>query len=461
MTRPTDWYLVDQPVDPTPGDPWGVKQLANEYGSIATTAGEVATIVKLVKSTSATGIWIGAAGDSFRTKLDTLPDDATKCATSYGIARDAMTYWASQMTDAQTTADTNLTKARLAQADLDTAKTSLAAAMVTQATASQKYQHADDLVQQYKNTTPPPNLKIPTPWELQQARNANANASSTVTTANNQIATAQAALDAAKRGTADAKDNYDNAARTVVAKLQTAKNAGVRADTWWESIYHSDAWNVLITIVTVTVIVLAVVAIFATGPFAVIIGAILAAGSVLLLADSLAKFLEGEMSIGEFGLAVVLTVLPGGKAIQAIGRTGRLFAAGSSLATTTRLLKAGGPELRIIQHGIHAGDDLIGVPSKFKDIFAGGRTPKSSELRRYAEEQGWTLKQNPNGPPKYVDENGIPRITIKSGSERAEGSGLPHVEYKGANGQRFDPATGNAATRKDPLGNHRNIEIDD
>lgn len=40
MTRPTDWHLADQLADPTPGDSWGVKQLATEYGSIATTAGE-------------------------------------------------------------------------------------------------------------------------------------------------------------------------------------------------------------------------------------------------------------------------------------------------------------------------------------------------------------------------------------------------------------------------------------
>lgn len=92
------------------------------------------------------------------------------------------------------------------------------------------------------------------------------------------------------------------------------------------------------------------------------------------------------------------------------------------------------------------------------DIFKAGRTPKASELQKYAEGQGWKPTQTDGGPLKYVDENGIPRVTIKQGSSRAPGSGGPHVELKDASGQRVDPS-GNPVTRKSP-GNHTPIDYD-
>lgn len=91
-------------------------------------------------------------------------------------------------------------------------------------------------------------------------------------------------------------------------------------------------------------------------------------------------------------------------------------------------------------------------------IFETGRAPKASELKEYAEAQGWKPSQTDGGPLKYVDENGIPRVTIKQGSSRAPGSSDPHVEFKDATGQRTD-AFGNPVTRKSP-GNHTSIDFD-
>ncbi|WP_153786570.1 DUF637 domain-containing protein [Pseudomonas sp. EMN2] len=91
-------------------------------------------------------------------------------------------------------------------------------------------------------------------------------------------------------------------------------------------------------------------------------------------------------------------------------------------------------------------------------LFEAGRTPKASELRQYAENKGWKATQTDGGPLKYVDENGVPRVTIKQGSSRAPGSAGPHVEFKDATGQRID-AFGNPVTRKSP-GNHTSIDFD-
>ena len=92
------------------------------------------------------------------------------------------------------------------------------------------------------------------------------------------------------------------------------------------------------------------------------------------------------------------------------------------------------------------------------ELFRAGRTPKASELEDYATSQGWTKTETPTGPAKYVDENGVARMTIKHGSPRTPGSEAPHVELREANGQRIDPF-GNPVTQRSD-GNHTPVEWD-
>ena len=91
-------------------------------------------------------------------------------------------------------------------------------------------------------------------------------------------------------------------------------------------------------------------------------------------------------------------------------------------------------------------------------IVESGTVLKASDLIKYAESQGFKASQTANGPLKYVDENGVARITIKAGSDRAPGSASPHVEFKNSSGQRTD-AFGNLVNRKS-LENHTNIKLD-
>jgi len=116
-------------------------------------------------------------------------------------------------------------------------------------------------------------------------------------------------------------------------------------------------------------------------------------------------------------------------------------------------------EMRTWVHNVGPCDTVPNGGAKGIDkLFEAGRTPKASELKQYAEAQGWKPSQTDGGPLKYVDENGIPRVTIKQGSSRAPGSADPHVEFKDAVGQRTD-AFGNPVTRKSP-DNHTSIEFD-
>lgn len=355
MARPGDWHLVDLSDDPTPGEAWGVRALATAYGTIADIASDVSTIVDAANTTSQSGIWVGEAGDAFRSKLDTLPDDARKCADSYAIARDALTYWAGQVDDTQYRADTALNQARTAQADLDAARAAVASALASQAAASTNLTALTDISTLYQNVSPPAGVTVPTDWQLRQARNASATAAGQLSSARSSEADAQARLDAAKRLVQEAKSDYEDAARTVVSTLEDAKDAGVRADTWWESIYHSDAWTIIVAVVTVVVIVAAIVL---SGGLAL---AILAVGSALLLANSLMAYAEGDISGGEFALDVILTVVPGGKLVGALGkglsaatrgvtaavRTGSVAARVTGVAARVRVAEDGVTEIAI------------------------------------------------------------------------------------------------------------------
>lgn len=100
------------------------------------------------------------------------------------------------------------------------------------------------------------------------------------------------------------------------------------------------------------------------------------------------------------------------------------------------------------------GDDF---ESGLNDMFSGGKTPTAKDLKNFADSQGFTPKQTPGGPLKFVDQNGIVRITIKQGSSRAPGSNFPHAEFRNSAGQRIDPF-GNLVTRRSP-GNHTPIDL--
>jgi RHS repeat-associated protein len=82
----------------------------------------------------------------------------------------------------------------------------------------------------------------------------------------------------------------------------------------------------------------------------------------------------------------------------------------------------------------------------------------ASSIKAKAESVGFTPIQSANGPLKMVDENGVARVTIKGGSQRAPGSAGAHVELKDSSGQRVNPA-GQTVTRKSPE-NHTKIEND-
>lgn len=85
--------------------------------------------------------------------------------------------------------------------------------------------------------------------------------------------------------------------------------------------------------------------------------------------------------------------------------------------------------------------------------------PKASDFQVWAEsQQGWHPTQTPNGPLKYIDKNGVVRLTLKQGSPRAPGSNHPHVELRNPKGSRID-LQGKPVIKK-TTANHTRIDWD-
>ena len=168
----------------------------------------------------------------------------------------------------------------------------------------------------------------------------------------------------------------------------------------------------------------------------------------------------GNLNLGEAAAAGAMGGLCGGAGGAGI-RAGMVEEGEGALAGAEGAV-AGDAEQSAVRGGEGAvtggGEAASGAPGTIRNPFEGGDTPKASDVARWAEDQGWSRTQTPTGPVKYMDENGVPRVTIKRGSPRTPGSEDPHVELRDATGQRVDPS-GNPVTRRSPA-NHTPIDWD-
>lgn len=162
----------------------------------------------------------------------------------------------------------------------------------------------------------------------------------------------------------------------------------------------------------------------------------------------------------EITLGALIAVLTRGAGRAGGRRAGSRGKTGSSAGFDDRRPQIGSEaELnQPVYRNRNASRETAPPPKSLKELFEGGVPPKASELKRYAESKGWQSSQSEGGPLIYRDENGIKRLTLKKGSPRAEGSSMPHVELRNAEGMRIDPE-GNLVSRKS-LGNHTPIDYD-
>ncbi|MBZ5734430.1 hypothetical protein K8Z61_07965 [Nocardioides sp. TRM66260-LWL] len=333
MSRPTDWPEVFGFGDPTPGDPFVVREVARRWGTLAGEAEASERRLRGLLGDDAALTWIGEAGDQFRTRSSELPGQLAKVADSYRQASQALLWWSERLDGHQTDADRALVQGRAAKADLDHAQQRLTGASGDLAAA---------------NRSAALDTLAPTPGQVQAAQDRLRAAQQAHRAAQGLVEDARRRLDLARRLADDARELREGDARTTARRIDDAADAGIPERSRWQKIKDGAkaAWDVLVKVATVVVAVLGIVVLIIGGPLAWVV---FAAGLVLL-ADALMKYANGEGSLLDVGLAV-LGCIPGTRGLTSLAALRGAFRAGGTLGALAHL----GGSARAAVSGMAAG----------------------------------------------------------------------------------------------------------
>ncbi|SFE34183.1 RHS repeat-associated core domain-containing protein [Actinacidiphila alni] len=308
MGRPTDWDVLDLDRDPVPGDPFEVKELARKLGDFADDVASALRSVKGLNGDTAVQEWAGLSGDAYRSQFGELPGRLDKLERSYRLASGALDDYWPKLETAQADADRALAQGRTARQELDSAQ-----AQLTNADAWVK--RAQDKSKSYQDD-PKPNVPPPSAEEVRAAARNATDANNAHTTASTAVHNAQAKLDAAKQLAADAAQLRDDAASTAQHALHEASDAGIKNKHWWEKAvdWVADHWDDIIAVCKVIVAVLGIVVLIIGGPLAWLV----LAAAVLVLADTVMKYLQGKASLWDV-LFAALDCIPMFKGLTTAG----------------------------------------------------------------------------------------------------------------------------------------------
>jgi len=365
VVRPSDWFLVGLPVDPTPGDAFGIRALAGKYGEIAKIAGEASTGVRHARSSGAASAWVGDAGDVFRDKSERMPGELAKANDSYELVAEALRVWAAAVDDTQAQADRGLQQAREAHHDLSAAQAALHSAEWSWTTAHAQQLTYQTLTKAYSIVPPPPGVKMPTEYQLRSVDRSAQQAQASMASAKHAIADADARLAAARALVLEAKERRDDAERTAVHQIARAGDHAVKPSSMWEAIQDSAAWQAIVVIATVVLTIITIVAIFVGGP---LVWALIIAATVLLMVNALMSIAQGKDAWGEL-IMLGIGLIPGGRLL------------GLTVKGVDAMARAGAAGLRIA-NGIRS---VTNVVLRVGDAVAGRVTTVLASLQHAAE----------------------------------------------------------------------------
>ncbi|MFS8202679.1 DUF6531 domain-containing protein [Streptomyces sp. CWNU-52B] len=309
--RPTDWHVLDLEKDPTPGDPVRVKSLAKSLHDFADDVQDALRLVTGMAGEDAVLSMVGKTAEVFRDEFSGVPKNLKKLKKSYDLAGDALAAYWPKLERAQALADKALAKGREAQADLSSAKSRLSSADSWVTRANKEADKYKDDPTGGKDVEKPDESKVRAATrDAQSAKDAHTSAQSDVTTAQN-------ALDAAKKMAGDARSMREEAAGEAKRKLDEASDAGIRNRKWYEEVgdWVSDNWDTIVAVCKVVVAVLGIIAMIIGGP---ILGAIVLIAALVVLADTLNKYLKGQASLWDVAFAA-LDCIPGMKGLTTLG----------------------------------------------------------------------------------------------------------------------------------------------
>ncbi|HEY5836887.1 WXG100 family type VII secretion target [Streptomyces sp.] len=322
MSRPTDWHVLDLHNDPTPGDVQRLRELVRRTRDLADTAEGAARNVRSLAGDQATMSWIGAAGDVFKDAIGKFPGQLDKVAESHHMAADALDTYATDLDHAQGQADRALAQAREVYDRVQSLHRQLSTATGTLSALDRSA------------GSPQP----PDPEQVKEQARRHTAAQSQVDSLKSQLSGPQAQLEAAKKLAGQAAELRETAAGTASRRLHDATDAGIPPDSFWHKLgdLAAKVWHGLIVVAKVVVAVGGIIALIVGGPIAWIVFA----AALLVLADTLYKYTQGQASLWDVALAA-LSCIPMTKGLTTLAELKTAFQAGGLLGAGAHVLGAG------------------------------------------------------------------------------------------------------------------------
>ncbi|WP_182662912.1 DUF6531 domain-containing protein, partial [Streptomyces calidiresistens] len=290
--------------DPAPGDPDRIERLGNELEEFAEDVFTALGKVRAMGEEGALASFVGESAEAYRDRFDKLPPDLDKLHTSYDLAAQALLTYAPKLREAQGDADRALNRAIEAREELSTAQSWLERATSALEDATEAAE-------------PPDEGEV-----AAEVRRALTDAERDKGDAETAVTDAREKLDLAIALAGQAKELREEAAAKCKADLEEASEAGIPNRKWWQKAadWVVDNWDTIVAVAQVVVTVLSIVALVLGGPL--VWGLILTA-SLIILADTLIDYANGEASLWDVGFAL-LDCIPGGRLASAGAKTAAL-----------------------------------------------------------------------------------------------------------------------------------------
>ncbi len=364
MNRPTDWAVLDLDADPTPGDPFSVRELARKFLEFAADVDHASENLTAITTSCVAISWQGESGTAFRDELAEFPGQLQKLANSYRLAGNALDAFNPDLDAAQARADNALARGRDARARRDHAQTLVGPAHIAFTSAASTVSELTSASHGY-----PIDIPQPDPARVVQAIRNRDTVRAKLDLAQSSVDSAQDDLDAARRLALTAKQMRADAAATCVHAIRSASHAGLKNRSWhsWAGLVERAGrfWHAAVRVAKITVAVLGVVVLIVGGPVAWVIFA----AALVVLADTLMEYAAGRASRWDV-LFALADCIP--------GPVGLTTTAGAARAVrgARQSLRDGRAFARILRT---TGRTLLAAMA---ERLRGGRTRTTSVLRR-------------------------------------------------------------------------------
>ena len=242
----SQWDLVGG--DPAPGDPNWIVEQAQFLRTIGGDATQSREQLAAIGTNWSNSDWAGLAAEAFRSGLgSTVLPDLQKMSDSYGLASSALASFAAELSELQSAARTNLTRAQEAQSALGGANQQIGGAESVLATAAAQIRTLTTRLNTYQleltfrratpgvNPTSDPtihNLEYDisiTKQSLLAVEQTYSATQSALSSARNAAADAQSQLNAARATIDGLQSQFEQAVSRTLARLEEAERIGLHS----------------------------------------------------------------------------------------------------------------------------------------------------------------------------------------------------------------------------------------